>query len=125
MALTLPDFPEPGADEVGPYCIIATHRALPGKADAFERRMLEDIPFTRSEPGCLAFHIHRDRAEPDIFVVYEVWQDRRALLVHLDTDYAQRFIREATDYETDDMRVQFPTMASPYAAGREPKETLG
>lgn len=122
MALTLPNFPEPGADEVGPYCLIATHRAFPEKADAFERRVLEDIPLTRSEAGCLAFDIYRERADPNVFVVYEIWQDRQSLLNHLATDYAQRFIREATDYEADDMRVQFLAMASPHAISREPKE---
>jgi quinol monooxygenase YgiN len=36
--------------------------------------MLADLERTRAEPGALQFHIHRDRADPQAFVIYEAWQ---------------------------------------------------
>ena len=50
MPIVLPILPEPSPGETGPYCVIARHRALPGRADAYEQRM-------RAEPGALQFHI--------------------------------------------------------------------
>lgn len=79
MPLTLPILPEADRGETGPYCVIAQHRAKPGLADALEQRMLADIPLTRAEPGCLQFHLHRDRADRNLFVVYEIWRDLAAL----------------------------------------------
>ena len=69
MPIVLPKLPDPDLDETSPYCVIAKHRAKPGKADAYERRMLADLANTRAEPGALQFHIHRDRSDPDLFVI--------------------------------------------------------
>jgi quinol monooxygenase YgiN len=51
-------------------------------------------------------------------VVYEIWRDAQALTEHFLKPYAQRFVQEASDYESGDMRVQFLTMSSPYDPGR-------
>lgn len=115
MPLKLPEIP---ATHTGPLCLIAFHRAALGMADTLERRMLEDVPLTRNEPGCLTFHIHRDRDDRGLFVVYEIWRDAQALTEHFLKSYAQRFVQEASDYESGDMRVQFLTMSSPYDPGR-------
>jgi hypothetical protein len=40
MPIVLPKLPDPDLDETSPYCVIAKHRAKPGKADAYERRHL-------------------------------------------------------------------------------------
>jgi quinol monooxygenase YgiN len=56
MPIVLPTLPEAALDETSPYCVIAKHRAKPGRADAYERRMLADLENTRAEPGALQFH---------------------------------------------------------------------
>jgi hypothetical protein len=55
MAIVLPHLPVTAPGEKGPYCVIAKHRALPGMADAYERRMLADLEATRAETGALQF----------------------------------------------------------------------
>ena len=50
MPITLPTLPQPGPLEKGPYCVIAKHRAKPGMAAAYGRRMLADLKMTRAEP---------------------------------------------------------------------------
>jgi hypothetical protein len=54
MPIVLPILPEPSPGETGAYCVIG-HRALPGRADAYEQRMLADLENTRAEPGVLRF----------------------------------------------------------------------
>lgn len=118
MPITLPHLPEPDPSYRGPFVVIARHRAVPGTADELEKRMLFDLANTRAEHGCLQFHIHRDRADRDLFVIYEVWRDVAALKTHFVTDYVQAFVHESAPYETGDMEVQFLTMSSPYAVGQ-------
>jgi hypothetical protein len=50
MPIVLPPLPEPSPGETGPYVVIARHRALPGRTDAYEQRMLADLGQTRAEP---------------------------------------------------------------------------
>jgi quinol monooxygenase YgiN len=118
MPIVLPRLPEPGADEAGPYCVIATHRALPGKADAYERRMLADLERTRAETGALQFHIHRDRADPNVFVIYEVWEDVQALRSHFETAYVRQFVADSAQFVEGDMSVQWLVMKSDYLPGK-------
>jgi quinol monooxygenase YgiN len=118
MPIVLPKLPDPLAGETGPYCVIAKHRALPDMADAYERRMLADLEATRSETGALQFHIHRDRSEPRLFVIYEVWRDVEALRRHFDTPYVKQFVADSAQYIDGDMEVQWLVMASNYVNGK-------
>ena len=118
MPITLPHLPEPDPGESGPFVVIATHRAVPGTADQLEKRMLLDLAATRTEHGCLQFHIHRDRRDRDLFVIYEVWRNAEALKAHFVTDYVQAFVRDSAPFEAGEMDVQFLVMSSPYAVGK-------
>jgi quinol monooxygenase YgiN len=122
MPIVLPELPEPGSEETGPYCVIARHRAKPGKANAYERRMLADLDRTRAEPGALQFHIHRDRFDPDLFVIYEVWKNVQALREHFEQPYVKQFVADSAEYVEGNMDVQWIVMASAYVTGR-PRET--
>lgn len=118
MPIVLPALPEPSPRETGPYCVIARHRALPGRAIAYERRMLADLGDTRSEPGALQFHIHRDRFDENVFVIYEVWKDIGALRKHFETSYVQQFVNDSEGYVDGPMKVEWLVMASDYEAGK-------
>lgn len=116
MAIVLPSLPEPAPDETGPYCVIAKHRAQPGRADAYETRMLADLAQTRAEPGALQFHIHRDRFDRDLFVIYEIWKDMEALREHFEKPYVKQFVADSAHYIEGNMEVQWLVMASRYPA---------
>jgi quinol monooxygenase YgiN len=118
MPIVLPDLPQPGPGESGPYCVVARHRAKPGRADAYQRRMLADLQQTRSEPGALQFHVHRDRSDPDVFVIYEVWRDVDALRQHFETAYVKQFVVDSDAYIEGNMEVQWMVMASEYVTGK-------
>jgi quinol monooxygenase YgiN len=71
---------------------IAKHRAKPGRADAYEQRMLADLKMTRAEPGALQFHIPRDRSDRNLFVIYEIWRNVEALREHFDNPYVKQTV---------------------------------
>jgi quinol monooxygenase YgiN len=118
VPLVLPQLPEPSLGESGPYCLIARHTARPGRADAYEQRMLADLEHTRAEPGALQFHIHRDRFDRNVFVIYEIWRSIDALRTHFETPYVKQFVVDSADYLDGDMDVQWLVMASEYIPGR-------
>ena len=90
--------PQPAPDETGPYALVGTARAKPGQAAALEQRLLALIAPTRQEPGALAYHVHRDRADPDLFVFYESWRSIDALTEHLAKPYLVAFQADLADY---------------------------
>jgi quinol monooxygenase YgiN len=118
IPIALPTLPETAVGEIGPYCVIAKHHAKPGKADAYEKRMLADIKNTRGEPGALQFHIHRDRSDPNVFVIYEVWKDRDALRQHFKMPYVKKFVADSAEYVDGNMEVQWLVMASDYTPAK-------
>ena len=118
MPIVLPTLPDVAPDETTPYCVIAKHRAKAGRADAYERRMLADLETTRAEPGSLQFHIHRDRVDRNLFVIYEVWRDIAALREHFEKPYVKQFVVDSAEYIEGDMEVQWMIMASGYVVGK-------
>ena len=63
--------PEPDAEENGPYALVGTARAKSGQADALEAALLDLVAPTRLEDGALEYHVHRDRADTDLFFFFE------------------------------------------------------
>ncbi|WP_083198273.1 putative quinol monooxygenase [Pararhizobium polonicum] len=108
--------PEPDADDVAPYTLVGQARARPGQEDALERVLLSLVAPTRREAGALEYHVHRDRADPCLFVFYEAWQSLGHLKAHLQQPYIIDFLSRRMDYLAEDMDVRWLKMASSYAA---------
>lgn len=70
------------------YCIILKTRLQPGSLDAFVAAMrVNAAASVRDEPGCLAFDVLRDRSDPDLVWLYEVYSDEAALDAHMQTEH--------------------------------------
>lgn len=108
--------PEPDIDEAGPYALAGQARAKAGKAEALEAALIALVEPTRREEGVLQYHVHRDRADPDLFVFYEVWESIAHLEAHLSQPYVQDFLAQRHTLLAGDMDVRWLRMASPYQA---------
>jgi len=63
--------------------VVATLRATKGKADALAALLTEQAGVVReSEPGCLAYRVHRSTKDPDAFLFYETYADDAAFDAH-------------------------------------------
>jgi len=63
--------------------VVARIRAAAGKADALAALLIEQVGVVRkSEPGCLAYRLHRSAKDPDLFLFYETYKDDAALDAH-------------------------------------------
>lgn len=65
---------------------------------AFVEEMLLDARGSeRTEPGCIAFHVVQDDADPDVLHLFEVYRDDAAIAAHQAAPHFQRWV-EATKH---------------------------
>jgi quinol monooxygenase YgiN len=63
-------------------------RAEAGRGDEVESELATMARAVHaSEPGCLAYFVHRSAAEPDLFVIYEQYEDESALELHRSSEH--------------------------------------
>ncbi|MBS7663418.1 antibiotic biosynthesis monooxygenase [Pseudomonas lalucatii] len=66
------------------YCLLLKTRLKPGCFDAFMAAMgVNAAASVRDEPGCLTFDVLRDRGDPQLVWLYEVYVDEAAFAAHL------------------------------------------
>ncbi len=65
-----------------PLTITASIIAKPEKRELVRQSLLNLIPPTRSEKGCLNYDLHQDNNNPDRFFFYENWSSRELWLDH-------------------------------------------
>jgi quinol monooxygenase YgiN len=104
--------PQPAPGETGPYVIIVTAHAKPERAEEFNARLLTLVEATNKESGAIAVNLHRDRFNPNIFVLYEVWRDVVALGLHLTQKHAVEFDAIVADYLAQEREIRFLTTES-------------
>jgi quinol monooxygenase YgiN len=67
----------------GRLIVVATLRAAPGKGDELAAFLAEQCKVVRdSEPGCVAYRLHRARDDPSLFLFYEAYVDDAAFEAH-------------------------------------------
>ena len=104
--------PEPDADDKGPYTHLGFCKAKAGHEARVETLILALLEHIRREPGNLAFHAFRDRADAGTFVVYEMFRSIADLRSHLAQPYTRSFIEEIGPHVEGPLRQQFLRMSS-------------
>ncbi|HWI74008.1 MAG TPA: putative quinol monooxygenase [Baekduia sp.] len=74
--------------------VAATITVKPESQDAALAALSTAIEATHAEPGCLAYALHRDRAEPTRFVIVEKWATAGDLEEHGQTPHLQQLFAE-------------------------------
>ena len=92
--------------------LVATLTAKPEKIEALESVLRSFVEPTRSEKGCLEYHLHRSSDQKNVFVFYEVWENKETLDVHLAMPYLAKFWAERLDYLEKDVDLVFLDMLS-------------
>ncbi|WP_411033726.1 putative quinol monooxygenase [Shinella sp. BYT-45] len=116
MSSMILDLPAQETNETGPYALMGRARAKAGKAEALEAALIALVGPTRREEGVMQYHVHRDRADPELFVFYEVWASVGHLKAHLLQPYVQDFLERRHTLLAGEMEIRWLHMASPYQA---------
>lgn len=67
--------------------ITASIIAQPGQRELVKQSLLNLIPPTLAEEGCLNYDLHEDLENTDRFFFYENWASRQHWLNHNDSDH--------------------------------------
>ncbi|MDD2088587.1 MULTISPECIES: putative quinol monooxygenase [Pseudomonas] len=100
------------------YAFILKAKTRPEKAEAFERLFRAYVEPSRQEPGCIEYHMLRDKQDPSLFVFYEVWASKADLDVHSALPHMREFFEQRMDYLERDFDIQLIEMLSPCSASR-------
>jgi quinol monooxygenase YgiN len=66
--------------------------ARDGERDAVEEILRRMAPLSRAEPGCLQYEAHRQRDDPNTFVLFERYADEAALEAHAASSHFQELV---------------------------------
>ena len=72
--------------------IFARFHARPGNENAVADALLEVIPPTRAEPGCLSIHAFRSIRDRQLFYIHSRWKDDPAFEHHGGLPHTVRFV---------------------------------
>ena len=76
----------------GPIILNVHMEAVTGREQELEDALLALVAPTRSESGCLAYHLHRDPERPGRFMFYEKFKDQTALDLHTSSPHFKKFL---------------------------------
>ena len=80
----------------GAFAIIVTFKLKPGTGAAFKPLIVENSTASvRDEPTCRQFQVLQDEKDPDLFFLYEVYDDAAALEAHRETPHFKKFMAGA------------------------------
>lgn len=72
--------------------IFARFHARDGHEGAVADALLDVLPPTRGEPGCLSIHAFRSSRDPRLFYIHSRWKDEAAFEQHAGLPHTIRFV---------------------------------
>lgn len=86
--------------------VLAFLKAKPGKREELESILKSLIAPTRSEPGNIAYVMHRSTKNPDELMFDEIWIDMKSLEDHLKMPHMQSALPKIKDLLDVPLRIE-------------------
>ena len=80
-----------------PFTLVIPLQVKEGSGAKLEAAFAKAARLTRKEKGCLAYDLSRDADKPDRYLVYERWQNLKALEAHLNTAHIKKLLADLPD----------------------------
>jgi quinol monooxygenase YgiN len=81
--------------------LIVRFQVKPALIETFKRRFIPHTELSRQEPGCVIFNLYQSNKNPQIYWLYEIWQDQAALDFH----FAQTYTKEIFEFLKESLEV--------------------
>ena len=72
---------------MSPLTVVAKVKAKKESVETVKSELLQLIPPTRKENGCIAYNLHQDDEDPALFIFYETWKNEACLEKHMGSDH--------------------------------------
>lgn len=92
------------------FALTARWVAREGEEERVAEALRALAPPSRGEPGCLYYQPCRERDDPRVFVVFEVYVDEAAYRAHGESDHFRRFALPALELLDRRERVFYDTL---------------
>lgn len=76
------------------YVVVAAWRARAGEAERVGELIGAMTPLSRAEPACRVYQAHRSIDDPQLFLLYEQYDDEAGYQAHLRTAHFKRYVRD-------------------------------
>lgn len=93
-------------------------KTRPERAEAFEALFRAYVEPSRAEPGCVEYHMLRDKQDPTLFIFYEIWESRAHLDAHSNLPHMKDFYARRMEYLERDFDIRPIDMLSTSSAKR-------
>lgn len=80
-----------------PLTIVAKIKAQPGAESIVRQALLQLVPPTLAEAGCLNYDLHRSIEDPTLFLFYENWDSKSSWQKHMDSEHIRAFQSTTAD----------------------------
>jgi quinol monooxygenase YgiN len=77
-----------------PFTLVILLQVKKGSGAKLEAAFAKASRPTHKEKGCLAYDLNRDTEKPERYVVYERWQNLKALEAHLNTAHIKKLLAD-------------------------------
>ncbi|MCA1055880.1 antibiotic biosynthesis monooxygenase [Rossellomorea aquimaris] len=77
--------------------ITAVLKAKAGKEEELRQALLDVVPPSRAEKGCILYVLHESREEEGTFVFYEKWMSQEALESHIGSEHYGAYRERAAE----------------------------
>ncbi|MBV1815550.1 putative quinol monooxygenase [Pseudomonas viridiflava] len=102
------------------YGFILHAHTRPEKSAEFEALFNSYVAQSRSEPGCIEYHMLRDQQDPALFIFFEVWASKEDLDVHSAQPHMKAFAEKRFEYLVSDFDIRRIDLLSPSPASAAP-----
>ena len=93
-------------------------KTRPEKSAAFEALFRAYVEPSRAEPGCIEYHMLRDKEDPTLFIFYEIWASQAHLDVHSNLPHMKQFFGQRMEFLERDFDIRSIDMLSESSASR-------
>ena len=84
---------------------IAEIKALPGKREELLSNLLELIPLSKKEKGCIRYELHQNIDDENIFIFVDKFVDKNAFDFHCETDYIKKYFDEIIPHISEYIKI--------------------
>lgn len=77
--------------------IVARILAKEEKGEFVKSELLKLINVTRAEEGCISYDLHQDNENPNFFIFYENWENRKLWQIHMNNKHLAEYIKATED----------------------------
>lgn len=95
------------------FTLIARLTARPEQAEALGEGLRALITPTLAEPGALEYRLHRDQADPAVWILYESWRSRADLEAHFAQPYTRALMARFPALLAREMELTFCSAIAP------------